>query len=98
MRNGHPWDKVKNYTLYEIGIVHRVCLRHEIETKRNKLIDEITNVWLGTHLDHKGLLKLTSDLNKKQTNGTVKTKDGKREESEQLQNIRKVVGIMGGMR
>jgi hypothetical protein len=73
-------------------------LRHEIETKRNKLIDEITNIWLGTHLDHKGLLKITSDLNKNLTNGTTRNKDGKREESEQLQNIRKVVGIMSGMR
>lgn len=48
--------------------------------------------WLGSNLDKKGLNKFLSDINK----DSPDTENEKKPESEQLQNIKKVMSAMAG--
>ena len=54
------------------------------------------NTWLGTHLDHKGINEIIKKLNGKSLQSKDKT--DKKQESEQLQNIRKFIGVMKGLK
>ena len=48
--------------------------------------------WMAAHLNQKGINSVLSKLGPKRTAG----KPGKKQESEALQNIRKVFAVMGG--
>jgi len=92
VEHGHVWEQVKKYTFYELGIIQRACAKLDLTTQKRKEHDNVMFTWLGTHLDHKGVKKflaaIEKDIAPKETNG-------KKEESEQLKNIRKVFNIMG---
>ena len=63
----------------------------EIRTRRQSS-DSLLYSWLGSNLDKKGLNKFLSDINK----DSPEIENEKKPESEQLQNIKKVMSAMAG--
>lgn len=67
----------------------------EIKTRRQSS-DSLLYSWLGSNLDKKGLNKFLSDINKGSPDVENENENEKKPESEQLQNIKKVMSAMAG--
>lgn len=90
MAHGHSWSDIKHYTLSEIGVFLRVCL------KRNKLktSDDIINQWLSNNLTKKGLTNIINKID----SCSEKKEPIVRSKEETAKDWRKLAAAMRGRR
>ena len=99
--NGHRWLDIKRYTLFELGIVHRSCTHSSKVKERKEASQTLLFNWVGTHLDNIAVNKLLKEINsddfyKPEEKKDQPVKGEKKQESEQLRNIRKLMSVMKG--
>ena len=58
--SGHSWSSIRKYSLSEIGIFYKTVHLKEREEKAENL----SNMWMGSNLNHEGLQKVVSSLSK----------------------------------
>ena len=56
--HGHSWSSIKDYSLSEIG----AFLNTVVLLEKEKKAEQITNIWIGTHVDQEGLQEIIRDI------------------------------------
>jgi len=86
--NGHSWASIKKYTLSEIGTFYKIIMLVE----KDKKIETLSNIWMGTHLEAEDIKKEFKRLGMKQQK--IKASDN----SKEVQNDwNKLVGALRGL-
>lgn len=63
MENGHSWSSIKGYTLSEIGVFFKTIVLRE----KDKKIEKISHVWMGTHLSKEGIKEVLGENGRPET-------------------------------